>query len=202
MNAVLDSTGPKVFKGNFEMVFIPMLTGRHYYLLFFNLKTKDVYIIDNVEGAAGLERYHGNVEKMISTFCRYLRPMHPRIAAQLRNTQPIRLELPWQTLYNGIDCGIFLMRHMETYNGTHVGHWRCGLSNERDVNNVVLPDQAREIEDLRKKYLSKMLLSDVNTERGVVEKEVQDYALLDEDDRLRMAENAFDRIAERLGAEV
>ncbi|KAJ0476983.1 putative papain-like cysteine peptidase superfamily [Helianthus annuus] len=201
MNAVLDSTGPKVFKGNFEMVFIPMLTGRHYYLLFFNLKTKDVYIIDNIEGAAGLERYHGNVEKMISTFCRYLRPMHPRIAAQLRNTQPVRLELPWQTLYNGIDCGIFLMRHMESYNGTHDAQWMCCLSNERDVNNVVLPDQAREIEDLRKKYLSKMLLSDVNTERGVVEKEVHDYALLDEDDRLRMAENAFDRINGRLGAE-
>ncbi|KAF5767134.1 putative papain-like cysteine peptidase superfamily [Helianthus annuus] len=202
MNAVLDSTEPKVFKGNFEMVFIPMLTGQHYYLLFFNLRTRDVFIIDNIEGAAGLERYQGNVEKMISTFCRYLRPMHPKIAAQLRNTQPVRLELPWQTLYNGIDCGIFLMRHMETYNGTHVGHWMCGLSNERDVTGLVLPDQAREIEDLRKKYLSKMLLSDVNTERGQVEQEVQEYALLDEDDRLRMEENAINRIAERLGAEV
>ncbi|XP_021990989.2 uncharacterized protein LOC110887726 [Helianthus annuus] len=153
MNVVLDSTEPKVFKGNFEMVFIPMLTGQHYYLLFFNLRTRDVFIIDNIEGAAGLERYQGNVEKMISTFCRYLRPMHPKIAAQLRNTQPVRLELPWQTLYNGIDCGIFLMRHMETYNGTHVGHWMCGLSNKRDVTGLVLPDQAREIEDLRKKYL-------------------------------------------------
>ncbi|KAF5809426.1 hypothetical protein HanXRQr2_Chr04g0157021 [Helianthus annuus] len=94
------------------------------------------------------------------------------------------------------------MRHMETYNGTHVGHWMCGLSNERDVTGLVLPDQAREIEDLPKKYLSKMLLSDVNTERGQVEQEVQEYALLDEDDRLRMEENAINRIAERLGAEV
>ncbi|KAJ0789797.1 putative papain-like cysteine peptidase superfamily [Helianthus annuus] len=120
MNAVLASTEPKVCKGNFEMVFIPMLTGQHYYLLFFNLRTRDVFIIDNIEGDAGLERYHGNVEKMISTFCMYLEPMHPKIASQIRNTQPVRLELPWQTLYNGIDCGIFLMRHMETYTGNRV----------------------------------------------------------------------------------
>ncbi|XP_022010659.1 uncharacterized protein LOC110910269 [Helianthus annuus] len=202
MNVVLGSTEPKVFKGNFEMVFIPMLTGQHYYLLFFNLKTRDIFIIDNVEGVAGLERYHGNVEKMISTFCRYLRPMHPKITSQLRNTKLVRLVLPWQTLYNGIDCGIFLMRHMETYTGTHVGHWMCGLSNERDISREMLPDQAKEIEDLRKKYLSKMLLSDVNTERGQVEREVQEYALLDEDERVRMEDNAIDRIAERLGAAV
>ncbi|MFS7997639.1 putative papain-like cysteine peptidase superfamily [Helianthus anomalus] len=66
MNVVMASTEPKVFKGNFEMVFIPMMIGQHYYLLFFNLKTRDIFIIDSVKGATGLERYHGNVEKMIS----------------------------------------------------------------------------------------------------------------------------------------
>ncbi|MFS7909501.1 putative papain-like cysteine peptidase superfamily [Helianthus anomalus] len=65
MNVVLASTKSKVFKG-FKMVFIPMLTGQHYYLLFFNLKIRYIFIVDNVEGAAGLERYHGNVEKMVS----------------------------------------------------------------------------------------------------------------------------------------
>ncbi|MFS7901392.1 putative papain-like cysteine peptidase superfamily [Helianthus anomalus] len=88
MNDVLAGIESKVFKG-FQMVFIPMLTRKHYYLLFFNLKTREIFIIDNVEGAAGLERYHGNMEKMISTFCRYLSQMHPKIASKLRNTEPV-----------------------------------------------------------------------------------------------------------------
>ncbi|MFS7905908.1 putative papain-like cysteine peptidase superfamily [Helianthus anomalus] len=70
VNDVLAGTKSKVFKG-FQMVFIPMLTGQHYYLLFFNLKTREIFIIDNVEGVAGLERYHGNMEKMVS-LCRFI----------------------------------------------------------------------------------------------------------------------------------
>ncbi|MFS8010637.1 putative Ulp1 protease family catalytic domain, papain-like cysteine peptidase superfamily [Helianthus anomalus] len=152
MNVVLAGTEAKMFKG-FQMVYIPILTGEHYYLLFLNLKTKEISIIDNIEGVAGLERYHRNVEKMISTFCRYLSQIHPKIASRLRNTEPVRLVFPWQTRYNGIDCGIFLMRHMENYNGTNVGHWMCGFLHERDIKGEILPDQVKEIEHLRKKYL-------------------------------------------------
>ncbi|MFS7945134.1 putative Ulp1 protease family catalytic domain, papain-like cysteine peptidase superfamily [Helianthus anomalus] len=154
INVVLAGTERKSFKG-FQMVFIPILTGDHYYLLFFNLKTKKILII-NIEGDAGLERYHGNVDKMISTFSRYLSQIHPNVARKLKTIQPVRLKFPWQTIYNGIDCGIFMMRHMETYNGKLV------------------------------------------TARGDVEREVKEFADLDEDERVRLEEKAVERIGERL----
>ncbi|KAM0050759.1 putative Ulp1 protease family catalytic domain, papain-like cysteine peptidase superfamily [Helianthus debilis subsp. tardiflorus] len=197
MNAVLAGTEPKSFKG-FKMVFIPILTGDHYFLLFFNLSTTQILIIDNIEGDAGLERYKENVEKMISTFCQYLSQIQPGVAKKLRTTEPVRLKFPWQTRYNGIDCGIFLMRHMETYNGTSVKEWRCGFSAERNIKGEVLGNQEKEIEDLRKKYISKMLLSDVNTARVDVEREVKEFADLDEDERAKLEEDAVVRICERL----
>ncbi|KAJ0823748.1 putative nodulin homeobox protein [Helianthus annuus] len=197
MNAVLAGTEPKSFKG-FQMVFVPILARDHYYLLLFNLSTTQILIIDNMEGDAGLERYHGNVEKMISTFCRYLSQIQPGVAEKLRTTEPVRLKFPWQTLYNVIDCGIFLMRHMETYNGTSVKEWTCGFSAERNIKGEVLGNQAKEIEDLRKKYISKMLLSDVNTARVDVEREVKEFAYLDEDERVKLEEDAAERICQRL----
>ncbi|MFS7888750.1 hypothetical protein Hanom_Chr00s000002g01598751 [Helianthus anomalus] len=83
-----------------------------------------------------------------------------------------------------------------------MGHWMCGFSHERDIKREILPDQAKEIEDLRKKYLSKMLLSDVNTASGDVQQEVQEFARLDKDKRVSMEVNAIDRICERLDGTV
>lgn len=36
----------------------------------------------------------------------------------------------WQTEMNGVDCGIFVMRHMETYIGNLCG-WKVGLGIEK-----------------------------------------------------------------------
>lgn len=35
--------------------------------------------------------------------------------------------MPWRTTTNAEDCGVFLMRHMETYKGERVEYWNCGL---------------------------------------------------------------------------
>ncbi|KAJ0754688.1 hypothetical protein HanPI659440_Chr09g0349621 [Helianthus annuus] len=95
MNSVLVGTEPKTFKG-FQMVYIPILNGDHYYLLFFNLPTTQILIINNIEGNAGIEeRYGGTVEKMISAFCGFLSQIKPVVAAKLRVTKPVRLEFPW-----------------------------------------------------------------------------------------------------------
>lgn len=44
--------------------------------------------------------------------------------------EPVPLQMHWQTRVNSDDCGIFLMRHMETYMGTHVYEWITGLHTE------------------------------------------------------------------------
>ncbi|MFS7982050.1 hypothetical protein Hanom_Chr10g00958161 [Helianthus anomalus] len=62
----------------------------------------------------------------IKAFFSYVENQSSAIAKKLRAISPISLNFPWQTLYNGVDCGIFLMRHMETLKGTSVREWDYG----------------------------------------------------------------------------
>ena len=89
---------------------------------------------------------------------------HPNYQA-LNNYKVDRIKLPWETKNNFIDCGIFAMRHMETYSGKKdfdAGFVKQGA------------EQDKQLEDLRKKYMSKILLSDYNENRHVVESEVEE----------------------------
>lgn len=70
----------------------------------------------------------------------------------------------WRTTSNGADCGVFAMRHMETYYGKK--HWRCNLHTEG-------PEQESRLRRLRFKYLSKILLSDTNQLRDTVAKKAR-----------------------------
>ena len=103
-----------------------------------------------------------------------------------------RLLMSWRTEENSIDCGIFLMRHMETYMGyTSAKNWRCGLKDEG-------PEQQAQINELRKKYLSKILRSDVNINRSLVLNELDEYRRLPSDVKENLMKNRFLRIQDRL----
>lgn len=52
------------------------------------------------------------------------------------------MQMPWRTENNVIDCGIFLMRHMETFQGQTDKEWKCGFVKESD-------DQDEQIHLLR-----------------------------------------------------
>ncbi|KAJ0440083.1 hypothetical protein HanHA300_Chr16g0632491 [Helianthus annuus] len=112
--------------------------------------------------------------------------------------EPVRLEMPWRTKHNVIDCGVFLMRHMETYKGVAGKGWECGFSNECTDAGEITYKQHKEIDDLRHKYIAKMLLSDANTYISFVESDVAKYKKLLADKKKRLYAAAFDAIKERL----
>ena len=60
------------------------------------------------------------------------------------NAKMERLKMPWRTVDNVEDCGVFLMRHMETYKGEREGCWNCGL--KKSSSGV--------LQSLRAKYCS------------------------------------------------
>ena len=41
----------------------------------------------------------------------------PALAKTIRKLSPVYISMEWQTKKNSTNCGIFLMRHMETYKG-------------------------------------------------------------------------------------
>ena len=43
---------------------------------------------------------------------------------------PERLEMEWQTVYNDVDCGVFVMHHMGTYFGGGTSSWDAKIKKE------------------------------------------------------------------------
>ena len=72
------------------------------------------------------------------------------------------------TKENILDCGVFTMRNMETYMGGGAPDWLTGLT-------IECPAQDRQLLDLRKKYVTKLLLSDNNKRKSFVEAEIDDF---------------------------
>nr|GEZ86665.1 hypothetical protein [Tanacetum cinerariifolium] len=76
-----------------------------------------------------------------------------------------------RTMKNFMDCGVFAIRHMETYKGE--GHYShiCGLRTKGKAPKFLL-------NNLRYKYVSKMLLCEINMKKEEVEIETEAYKSL------------------------
>ncbi|KAK9078396.1 hypothetical protein SSX86_002453 [Deinandra increscens subsp. villosa] len=175
-----------------DMVFIPIAFDDHNYVLCFNLKKARIDLLDHSgDGEGYWKKYKGWPEMMRHAFAGYLKKTnHPR--ANEMNRWPInRMLMSWRTKNNHIDCGVFIMRHMETFEGTELREWKFVLSNEG-------PDQTRELEDLRIKYVTKILLHEINTYKKHVTTGLQEYLNINADKRKLMREGAIARIGNRL----
>jgi len=117
---------------------------------------------------------------------------HPK-QDEIKNAKIERLQMPWRTGQNVIDCGLFVMRHMETYKGTEVNNWECGFSNEGLL-------QRFQINNLRVKYLAKILLHSLNEEREFVCRDTSIYNALDPKIKSKLLETADERVTKRLNA--
>uniref|UniRef100_A0A166CXG8 Ubiquitin-like protease family profile domain-containing protein n=1 Tax=Daucus carota subsp. sativus TaxID=79200 RepID=A0A166CXG8_DAUCS len=79
------------------------------------------------------------------------------LAQSLKNVKPMYMIMPWQTLGNYKDCGIFLIRHMETYKG-EPKNWITDLKAESTI-------QSAQLIKLRAKYCHAILTSPLNEKR-------------------------------------
>lgn len=112
---------------------------------------------------------------------------HPNTES-IRNTKPTRMTMKWRTKNNKVDCGVFLMLHMETYHG--LKNWDFGLHSESDA-------QKRKLDLLRSKYATKILLSDLNLIKNKFLKLVQAFEKKSENERRKMIEYAITHRDER-----
>ncbi|MFS7903366.1 hypothetical protein Hanom_Chr01g00023211 [Helianthus anomalus] len=93
---------------------------------------------------------------------------HPRcngIAAR----QPVRLEISWATIGNYEDCGIYAMRHMETWMGITEDRWDVGFPTK-------MAKAKKKIAQLMKKYGVKLITSEANKHREHILKEAYQHA--------------------------
>lgn len=74
--------------------------------------------------------------------------------------------MKWMTKQNGTDCGVFLMRHMETFNG--LDGWNCGLEREGKA-------QMNQLRELRSKYAVKIITHEINEKQQEVMQRYEDF---------------------------
>ncbi|KAL8265359.1 hypothetical protein R6Q59_023489 [Mikania micrantha] len=157
-----------------DLVFIPIIHNEHVFVLVIDMKKPSFELIDNMAtGVIKLERYSHIPATMKEVFANYLlNKDHPN-ALKIYNLTPTLLDLPWKTTKNAVDCGVFSMRHMKTYMGGGLKKWKTGLNPESDV-------QRRQLNQLRFKYLCKILLSNINILRDDVLLQARDHDTLDQ----------------------
>ncbi|KAL8208937.1 hypothetical protein R6Q57_008349 [Mikania cordata] len=176
-----------------DILVIPILQDIHYYLLCFNFKKATIDIIDNMKGKLKPnQNYH--ISRTREVVLLYLEKYAPSFFKKLEEVKPTKIEFPWQTKNNFVECGVFAMRHMETYQGKPITDWAvdCGLKAEDEGG---LKDQLNE---LRIKYLSKILLSDLNVLNHKVLSQMQEYEKIDKSEREKMKKTAHKRILQRM----
>ena len=102
----------------------------------------------------------------IDTFIDYLeRKNHPKVF-QIWCSIPRIVPIKWKTDFNGVDCGIFVMRHMEMYIGEEE------FLHELHTEGAGLKGQ---LKILRAKYLAKILLQDLNLKKKNLIKEAEAF---------------------------
>ena len=105
--------------------------------------------------------------KQVKFFSQYLiDEFNHNRAIKLKDVVPTLLEMPWRDNVNKVDCGVYLMRHMETYTGKDFASWDCGF----------IKESKKGISNLRIKYAHILLLSVLNEMRVVLMNNVKKYA--------------------------
>nr|KAJ0217622.1 hypothetical protein LSAT_V11C300103630 [Lactuca sativa] len=176
------------------MVFFPILRHEHIYLIVMNLKKRAFEVIDNGADDADFDDKYGAVFKPLKkSFLKYLKEISHVKANEMadKSITPVRLTMSWRTVYKKVDCGVFAMRHMESYFGEKCFKWKCGLPKEGGSQEKIL-------EKLRMKYAAAILTSEINTKRDDVLKAAYEYQKVDQKIRGKHAYDAQWNIERRL----
>ena len=82
------------------------------------------------------------------------------------------MNISWLVEKAGTECGIYLMRHMESYMGENEWRWECGLTGK-------MPADVSATIKLRTKYMARLLTSDFNKFKTMIVKDFEAFRKLD-----------------------
>lgn len=100
---------------------------------------------------------------------RYLESHKHEKAADIASKKTTVMKVNWATKENVIDCGIFVMMHMEHYNGETAKNWKLEFPKEGREQEV-------EIIKIRIKYVTKMIMHDLNIHKEKMNLEAFEFA--------------------------
>ncbi|KAK9065404.1 hypothetical protein SSX86_016787 [Deinandra increscens subsp. villosa] len=174
-----------------DLLFCPIQQHNVFYVVCFDFVKPAIEIMDNRRDNAAVHTKYGNRPIVLrDTLARYLSKVCPLRSKKIKTCLPKRMTMSWRTTKNKFDSGIFAMRHMETYMGGPAGQWKEVFTDESGKQNT-------EISGLRVKYLSKMLLSDVNLLKKDVQIKSANFQSLNEADKNKWHDKWVKQIRDR-----
>ncbi|GJX20260.1 ulp1 protease family, C-terminal catalytic domain-containing protein [Tanacetum coccineum] len=190
MENVLKNSLYKTLEG-VELVFFPVLIGMHFILMCMNVKECVVQLFDNIVSNVTKVRKRYGTLPLVMVWC-YVFGLYVACESSKHDKMSkagfMMMTMGCNTKNNFVDCGVFVMRHMETFKGDVDC---CGFSKEGE-------EQIKELKDLRHKYVAKILLANCNEVKREFESEAQEFKKLPLKERIRLENDAFKKITARV----
>nr|GMD78415.1 uncharacterized protein LOC109158392 [Ipomoea batatas] len=122
------------------LIFFPVLPHGHYFLICINVKASKLEIIDNkslVRGVTMKDKYGDCTTLLVTALKEYLALGSSALFWKVDELTEEVVDMSWKESENYIDCGLFVMRHMETYKGT-LKKWNSGFKKKARLNKDFL----------------------------------------------------------------
>ncbi|GJX37755.1 ulp1 protease family, C-terminal catalytic domain-containing protein [Tanacetum coccineum] len=144
-----------------------------------DLEMGTTVIIDNSKTPMSYEaKYKKVCDVLKNMFSMHLKEVqHPR-AKDVLNKKPTILRPKWGTKENNTDCGVFLMMHMENYNGENARNWNLEFPTEEEGNRY-------DIIKMRMRFAAKMLSHEINIHREEMSKQALEFAETNKEKKAR-----------------
>nr|GMC82748.1 uncharacterized protein LOC109158392 [Ipomoea batatas] len=123
-----------------DLIFFPVLRHGHYFLICINVKASKLEIIDNkslVSGVTMKDKYGDCTTLLVTALKEYLALGSSALFWKVDELTEEVVDMSWKESENYIDCGLFVMRHMETYKGT-LKKWNPGFKKKVKLNEEFL----------------------------------------------------------------
>ncbi|CAH9068265.1 unnamed protein product [Cuscuta europaea] len=155
-----------------DMILFPIHNHEHYYIYCFYTTNNIVDVIDNrmlPDGVSVEDKYGKTLKKMHEGFKAFCEKVQ---ISSTTSWVPRILYMPWRHNSNHVDCGVYTLRHLETFRGQ--GHvWDSGFATA--ATNDGIKAQSETIQKMRVMYAAQVLLSKFNKERENILKKAKDY---------------------------
>nr|GLL21798.1 uncharacterized protein LOC109172465 [Ipomoea trifida] len=113
-----------------QLIFFTIFRHGYFFLMCFNFNTSIIEIIDNRPLPKGLkmQQKYGDSSKVLkNAFAMYLhKKEHTNLEEKVKKLTVELIKMNWRSADNKTDCGLYYMRHMETYMGNP--QWKCGFA--------------------------------------------------------------------------
>ncbi|XP_065874631.1 uncharacterized protein [Euphorbia lathyris] len=149
---------------NYYLVFFPVVYAAHFCLFVINHFTGKIDVIDNKALDKGVKvhsKYKGFAKALVKAYYLYMKRESPNCLNDISVYASRHLKLKWKDSTNNDDCGVFLLKHMESYFGQDEAKWDIG----------VRKNKVDQLKNFRIEYCWKILSNSRNKEvAGVNEK--------------------------------